>query len=406
MYYQKLKNQMSNFYLLSIFLFLNIACDSIGEVKNDTAEKVEKKIIVGASQTNAYLNLLKGKKVGVLVNQTSVIGNSHLVDTLTSLGINIKMAFAPEHGFRGNEDAGAHVKDAIDPKTGIKIFSIYGKNKRPSSELLEQVDIVVFDIQDVGCRFYTYISSMHYMMEACAEANKPFIVLDRPNPNGMYIDGPVLDLKFKSFVGMHPIPILHGLTVGELAQMINGEQWLRNKKKCNLTVIPVLNYNHNMSYELPIQPSPNLPNTQSILLYPSLCFFEATPVSIGRGTLFPFQVIGYPNKELGDFQFTPKSIPGAASNPVLKDEACFGQDLRVVKKGGLNLSYILEWNKKFKIIEEKSIISKNKWMDLLSGTDALRIAIEQGKSEKEIRLSWESDLNSYKLMREKYLLYQ
>ncbi|NME68959.1 exo-beta-N-acetylmuramidase NamZ family protein [Flammeovirga aprica] len=390
--------------LFPFLILVNLACTAETKTIKEQ-EEATPEIIVGAAQTQSYLPLLEGKKVGVLVNQTSTIGDVHLVDSLVALGVDIQMIFAPEHGFRGKEDAGAHVDDAIDPSTGIKIYSIYGKNKRPSPELLEQVDLVIFDIQDVGCRFYTYISSMHYMMEACAEAGKQMLVLDRPNPNGMYIDGPVLDLKFKSFVGMHQIPILHGLTVGELAQMINGEQWLRNKNKCDLTVIPVKNYDHQMPFRLPVKPSPNLPNDQSILLYPSLCFFEATPVSIGRGTSFPFQVIGYPNQKLGDFEFTPKSTPGAATNPVLKDQLCFGEDLRNEKRGGLQLSYIIEWNKKFNAEESKSIISKNKWMDLLCGTDQVRLALDKGKTEAEIKNAWKEDLDKYKLMRKKYLLY-
>ncbi|MBB3698836.1 DUF1343 domain-containing protein [Flammeovirga yaeyamensis] len=387
-------------YLLVSILF---SCQASDE-KKEVIQK-PKEIIVGAEQTETYLPLLKDKKVGLLVNQTSQIQGRHIVDSLYALGVNIEMIFAPEHGFRGDEDAGAHVKDAVDPKTGVKIYSIYGKNKRPSPELLKQVDIVLFDIQDVGCRFYTYISSMHYMMEACQEANIPMLVLDRPNPNGMYIDGPVLKEEFSSFVGMHPIPILHGLTVGELAKMINGEKWLRSEEECDLTVVPVKNYDHSMAYSLPVKPSPNLPNDQSILMYPSLCFFEATPVSIGRGTDFPFQVIGYNNKEMGEFTFTPRSIEGAASNPVLKGEQCFGEDLRKVAEGGLDLSYIIKWNEQFKKETNESVISKKKWMDLLSGTDQLRKQIEEGKSEKKIKISWKSDLDNYKSMRNKYLIY-
>ncbi|AZQ62333.1 DUF1343 domain-containing protein [Flammeovirga pectinis] len=380
-----------------------LSCTSTDKTDKNKGEP--KEIIVGAAQTEDYLTLLKDKKVGVLVNQTSTIGSTYLVDSLVNLGVDIKMIFAPEHGFRGKADAGAHVKDGVDEKTGIKIYSIYGKNKRPSPELLKEVDVVIFDIQDVGCRFYTYISSMHYMMEACAEANKKLIILDRPNPNGMYIDGPVLKKEFTSFVGMHAIPILHGLTVGELAQMINGERWLRNKNICDIEVIKVKNYNHEMTYSLPIKPSPNLPNDQSIKLYPSLCFFEATPVSIGRGTDFPFQVIGYPNDSLGVFTFTPRSIEGAASNPVLKGELCYGEDLRTEEKGGLQLEYIVNWYNLYKKYEGKSVITKKKWMDLLSGTDALRLAIEEGQSEDQIKKSWESELQKYKQMRAKYLIY-
>ncbi|NLR92703.1 exo-beta-N-acetylmuramidase NamZ family protein [Flammeovirga agarivorans] len=388
-----------------IFMMISLfSCEVSSSDKKEIKEK-PLEIITGAQQLSEYIDLLKGKKVGLLVNQTSQIDGIHLVDSLQNLGVHLEMIFAPEHGFRGNADAGAHVKDGIDQKSGVKIFSIYGKNKRPAPELLQQVDIVLFDIQDVGCRFYTYISSMHYMMEACAEANVPFLVLDRPNPNGMYIDGPVLNEKFKSFVGMHKIPILHGLTVGELAKMINGEKWLRGERTCDLTVIKVKNYDHSMAYSLPVKPSPNLPNDQSILLYPSLCFFEATPVSIGRGTDFPFQVIGYTNEKLGEFTFTPRSIKGAATNPVLKGEECFGQDLRTIKKGGLDLSYIVDWNKKFLSMEQKSVISKEKWMDLLCGTDQVRVMINEGKSIEEIKLSWIEELDIYKTLREKYILY-
>lgn len=396
---------MSKLFIYTLLILGSFSCKAETETDKKN-EEVVPEILVGAEQTNEYLPLLKGKKVGVLVNQTSTIEDQHLVDSLVTLGVDIQMIFAPEHGFRGNEDAGALVEDDIDPSTGIKIYSIYGKNKRPSPELLKKVDIVIFDIQDVGCRFYTYISSMHYMMEACAEAGKEMLVLDRPNPNGMYIDGPVLDMKFKSFVGMHQIPILHGLTVGELAQMINGELWLRNKGNCNLKVIKVKNYDHSMPFSLPIKPSPNLPNDQSILLYPSLCFFEATPVSIGRGTEFPFQVIGYPNHKMGQFEFTPKSTPGAASNPVLKDQLCFGKDLRNEDKGGLQLAYIIDWNNKFKKEEGKSVISKNKWMDLLCGTDQVRLALNEGKTETEIRNDWKVGLDAYKEVRNKYLLYK
>ncbi|OHX65314.1 exo-beta-N-acetylmuramidase NamZ family protein [Flammeovirga pacifica] len=396
---------MKNF----ITVVLTLIIFSCSASKQDNTAEAQKEstppIIVGAEQTEKYVPYIKGKKIGLLVNQTSTIKGIHIVDSLHNRGLDIQMIFAPEHGFRGNEDAGAHVKDGIDPSTGVKIYSIYGKNKRPSPDLLKEVDIIIFDIQDVGCRFYTYISSMHYMMEACQEAGVPLLILDRPNPNGMYIDGPVLKKEFTSFVGMHPIPILHGLTVGELARMINGEKWLRTKKECELTIIPVLNYNHAMEYSLPIKPSPNLPNDQSIKLYPSLCFFEATPVSIGRGTDFPFQVIGYNNKTMGEFNFSPRSIKGAASNPVLKDQKCYGEDLRNVQQGGLDLSYIIGWNEKFSENEKKSVISKNKWMDLLSGTDSLRIMIDQKKSQKEIKDSWQKDLKTYKQIRKNYLIY-
>ncbi len=360
------------------------------------------KLSLGIEQPD-FLPKLAGKRVGLLVNQTSVINNQHLADYLVESGVNVKLIFAPEHGFRGEADAGADIHDDVDPKTGIKIYSIYGDNKRPSPELLKQVDVVVFDIQDVGCRFYTYISSMHYMMEACAEAGKQMIVLDRPNPNGAYIDGPIWEEKYKHFVGMHPIPILHGLTVGELALMINGEGWLRNNSRCDLTVVPMKNYHHEQPYSLPIKPSPNLPNDQAIKLYPSLCFFEATVASIGRGTNFPFQVIGYPKVELGSFGFTPRSTVGA-TDPVLKDQLCYGQYLGHVEEGGLNIDYIHRWyhNCKQYGIE---LINRPDWLDKLAGNSSLRIGLESNLTPSQIKSQWQSGLQQYRKLRQRYLLY-
>ncbi|GAA4829932.1 DUF1343 domain-containing protein [Algivirga pacifica] len=403
-----MNNKRLTFFITTVVSLFLASC-----INGNSTEKDNKKepstvqqgpIKVGAEQLEAYLPLLKGKKVGMLVNQTSTIANTHLVDTLYALGVDIQYIFAPEHGFRGDADAGAHIKDSKDPKTGVEIISIYGKNKKPSADLMKELDVVLFDIQDVGVRFYTYISSMHYMMEACAENNKEMLVLDRPNPNGDYVDGPILDMNFQSFVGMHPIPIVHGLTVGELAKMINGEKWLEGEKTCELTVIPVKNYTHKMAYSLPIKPSPNLPNDQSIRLYPSICFFEATPVSIGRGTDFPFQVIGYKEKGMGSFTFKPRSIPGAAKNPKLKGEECYGVDLRQVETKGFSLNYLLEWHRKFENKGEK-LFTRASFMDKLSGTDQLRKQVEEGKSEEEIRDSWAPSLQVYKAMRKKYLLY-
>ncbi|MEH0158207.1 DUF1343 domain-containing protein [Limibacter armeniacum] len=394
-------------YILAVGMIAMLACGSTKsqeQVKESNVQTQQERIVMGAEQLDMYLPQLKGKRVGLLVNQTSRIDNVHLVDSLHSLGVNLQYIFAPEHGFRGDADAGAHISDSKDSKTGVEIISIYGKNKKPGPEYMDQLDVVVFDIQDVGARFYTYISSMHYMMEACAESGTKMMVLDRPNPNGDYVDGPILEPSQKSFVGMHPIPIVHGLTVGELALMINDEGWLEGGKSCDLTVIPAKNYDHSRAYSLPVKPSPNLPNDVAIRLYPSICFFEATPVSIGRGTDFPFQVIGYNDTTMGDFTFTPRSIQGAASNPILKGEKCYGDDLRGIANSKFTLQYILTWHKMFK---EKGmdLFSRAKWMDKLSGTDKLRKQIEAGMTEEEIKESWEPELKAYNEIRRKYLLY-
>lgn len=367
-----------------------------------------KRIVVGAEQLDYYLPLLKNKQVGLVVNQTSQVDDNHLVDVLLKNNINIKTIFAPEHGFRGNKDAGEKFDSTIDSKTGISLVSLYGKNRKPSQDIMKSLDVIIFDIQDVGVRFYTYISTMHYMMEAAAEAGIEFIVLDRPNPNGAFVDGPVLEEKFRSFVGMHPIPLMHGMTVGELAQMIKGEGWLQSKANLKLTVIKVKTYHQHYQrdyqYRLPIKPSPNLPNAQAIALYPSLAFFEATPVSIGRGTAFPFQVIGHDNVHLGKFSFTPHSILGAASKPKLMNKELRGQDLRHAESEGLDLKYLLSWYKAFK---EKNIIFFNSpnFMDKLAGTDKLRKAIIAGDSVQQIKLSWQDDLTHFKKLRKPYLLY-
>ena len=366
---------------------------------------------VGAEQPALYLPQLQGKRVGLVVNQTSVVNGQHLVDFLLSKKVNVSVIFAPEHGFRGDRDAGEKFSDTLDKKTGVPLVSIYGKSKKPSREVMASVDIIIFDIQDVGVRFYTYISSMHYMMAAANEANIEFMVLDRPNPNGMYIDGPVLEAQFQSFVGMHPIPLLHGLTVGELARMIVGESWLtpqssiESENRLELTVIPVANYHHGMSYSLAIKPSPNLPNDNSIALYPSLAFFEATPVSIGRGTQLPFQVIGHDSISLGDYTFTPISTPGAALTPKLMNKTLTGINLISSNQTGLSLSYLLEWYQEF-TGKEHTFFIHPKFMDKLAGTDKLRKAIETGHSEQQIKQSWQQDLAKYRLLREQYLLYR
>jgi uncharacterized protein YbbC (DUF1343 family) len=361
-----------------------------------------------ADNTEKYISKLRGKTVGIVANQTSMVGKKHLVDTLLSLGVTIKAVFAPEHGFRGNADAGEKVKDAKDPRTGLPIISLYGKNMKPSANQLEGIDVIVFDIQDVGARFYTYISTMSYMMEACAEQKIPFIVLDRPNPNGHYIDGPILDTSFRSFVGMHPVPVVHGLTMGEYALMVNGEGWLKGGVKCDLEVVKMEGYGRLMPYILPEKPSPNLPNMRSIYLYPSTCFFEGTVVSEGRGTPFPFQLFGYPNMRGGDTTFTPVAITGASSDPKFKNVKCNGISLATVSTDSIRLEgeIQLEWLlKAYSGYPEKEKFFNAKFFDLLAGSSQLRKQIEAGKTEAEIRESWKLGLEKFKLVRAKYLLY-
>ena len=373
-------------------------------------------IIVGAEQMSLYLPMLQNKRVGLVVNQTSMVADIHLVDVLIDNGIDVQAIFAPEHGFRGNHDAGEKFNSSIDKKTGVPLVSIYGKNRKPSADIMAKLDVVVFDIQDVGVRFYTYISSMHYMMESSADAGVTFIVFDRPNPNGAFVDGPLLEPEFTSFVGLHKIPLLHGMTVGELAQMFLGEGWLNSphdsqpnsqltsRKALTLKIINMKNYQRSMLYSLPIKPSPNLPNDIAINLYPSLGFFEATPISIGRGTKFPFQVIGHNKISLGQFAFMPVSTPGAALKPKLMNEKLVGQDLRNSKIRGLDLSFIIEWHKAFKA-KNIEFFTRASFMDKLSGTDQLRKAIIAGKTADEIQLSWQENLAKFKTMRKPYLLY-
>lgn len=362
----------------------------------------QQKILTGADQLDQLLPKLKGKRVGLLVNNTSRVGNTHLVDTLKQLGVNIRKIYSPEHGFRGKADAGELVGDETDPSTGIAIVSLYGKNKKATPEQLADVDVVVFDIQDVGARFFTYISSMHYMMEACAENHKILIVLDRPNPNGSYIDGPVLNMSLKSFVGMHPIPIAHGLTVGELARMINGEGWLSEHLTCTLDVIAVKNYTHHTPYHIPVKPSPNLPNDHAIAMYPTTCLFEGTVLSVGRGTTFPFEVAGHPNLKGFDFQFTPTSIVGMAKNPPLENMVCYGLDLRQISAPKrVSLTYLIQLYNAFPD-KEKFF---NSYFNTLAGTTELKEQIKKGLSEKAIRKSWEPGLHAYRAMRKKYVMY-
>ena len=365
-------------------------------------------IKVGANQTENYLRLLKGKRVGVVGNQSSVIfkkgGYTHLVDSLLSSNIAVKKVFSPEHGFRGTADAGEKIKDGIDTKTGVPIISLYGDNKKPKPEQLKGLDILVFDIQDVGVRFYTYISTLHYVMEACAEANIPMLILDRPNPNGQFVDGPILEKTHTSFVGMHPIPIAHGMTIGEYAKMINGEKWLNNGVQCEITVIPMENYNHQMTYSLPIKPSPNLPNDQAIVLYPSLCFFEGTNVSVGRGTNKQFQIFGSPelDKNYFTYSFTPEPNEGAKTPPQ-QGKLCYGRDLSKTNvNAGLNLEYLIE---AYAHSANKSKFF-NSFFVKLAGTSKLQDQIQKGLSEKDIKATWAKGLEEFKQVRKAYLLYK
>ncbi len=334
---------------------------------------------------------LKAKQIALVVNQSSLVGDTHLVELLLQQGLDVKTIFSPEHGFRGTADAGAKVDNSIESQTDITVQSLYGTNKKPTAETLRDIDLLIFDLQDVGVRYYTYLSTLHYVMEAAAEQNIPLLLLDRPNPNGAYVDGPVLDKNYQSFVGMHPIPLLHGMTLGELALMIKGEAWINKAEQLKLYVLPVKNYQRDMPYDLPVRPSPNLPNAQAVALYPSLGFFEATPLSVSRGTDFPFQLLGYTNPPLGSFAFSPVAKAGAALNPPLKNQLVLGLDLREVKAGGLDLSYLLQAQAVFAKYQLKLFNSPD-FMDKLSGTDKLRRQIEQGWSEAQIRQSCQSEL--------------
>lgn len=373
----------------------------------NTAEVVQPTLSVGAENTRAISGLCRDKKVAVVTNQTGMIRNMHLVDSLLLLGIDIKMVFAPEHGFRGDVPDGEHIADGKDPKTGLPLVSLYGKNKKPSPEQLKGIDVLIFDIQDVGARFYTYISTLHYVMEAAAENGKSVLVLDRPNPNGHYVDGPVLKKGFESFVGMHPVAMVHGMTVGEYAQMINGEGWLAGSKKCKLTVIPCQGYDHNVHYRLPVRPSPNLPNMTSVYLYPSLALFEGTEVSVGRGTDKPFQQIGIPEFTKGNHNFTPVSIANASVNPPQKGKVCIGFDLSAADEhqnlNQVNLEWLLTMYKNAP--SKDTFFLKSGFFNKLAGNEGLMKQIVAGKTEVEIRASWQLDLAQFKVVREKYLLY-
>jgi uncharacterized protein YbbC (DUF1343 family) len=416
-----MKFEFKNTFLFILILLFSFGCSSVKKSKVESRKsKVESRkskglesetssqkiknlaLKTGAENYTAYLPLLANKKIGIVTNPTGIVENKkHLVDFLLDNKVDLQKIYAPEHGFRGTADAGEVIKDGKDIKTNLPIISLYGNNKKPKPEQLADIDIMIFDIQDVGARFYTYISTLHYVMEACAENNIELLVLDRPNPNGSIIDGPVLEMEHKSFVGMHPIPVLHGMTIGEYAKMINGEKWLANGLTCNLTVIPCANYKRDMPYSLPVKPSPNLPNDQSINLYASLCFFEGTNVSVGRGTEKQFQIYGSPFLVKTDFSFTP--IPNfGAKEPMHKDVLCYGEDLTKIKQvSRLELKWLI---KAYSNTSDKAVFF-NDFFTKLAGTKILRNQIEAGMTEKEIRNTWKEGLEQFKEMRKKYLIY-
>ena len=384
---------MIRIWVLSIFLLGLSTCE---------AQKTKAWTSVGAEQLDELLPILKDKRVGLVVNNTSLVGKTHLADTLVALKVQVKRIFGPEHGFRGDAADGEHVKDEIDSKTGVPVVSLYGKNYKATADQVKDLDILIFDIQDVGARFYTYISTMHYLMETCAENNKQLIILDRPNPNGSYVDGPIMQPGLKSFVGMHPIPITHGMTVGEFAQMINGEGWLAGGKKCNLSVIKMKNWKHEDDYSLPVRPSPNLPNDQAIRLYPSICLFEGTVISLGRGTPMPFQILGNPELKDMTFTFTPVPIKGVSIEPPLKDKLCYGMDLRSITPARkVDLQFLLLFYQKYP--DKEKFFTP--YFDKLAGTAQLKQQIKDGLSEEQIRASWKPGLDAFKAKRKNYLLY-
>ncbi|MCL2435020.1 MAG: DUF1343 domain-containing protein [Lentimicrobiaceae bacterium] len=366
-------------------------------------------IVTGAEQTERYFPLLQHKKVAVCFNPTSIIGTTHLVDTLKSAKIDVVKIFAPEHGFRGEAEAGATIQSSVDAKTGISIVSLYGRNKKPTAEQLKDVEIIVFDMQDVGCRFFTYISTLHYLMEAAAAQQIPILILDRPNPNGYFVDGPVLEEKYKSFVGMHPVPVVHGMTIGEYAQMINGEKWLENDLVCELHIVECKNYTHQDRYSLPVKPSPNLGTDEAIYLYPSLCLFEGTDISLGRGTNKPFQIFGHPALTMGDYYFTPEPIKGVSENPPQKGKKCRGVDLtneakiHLQSNNSFNITYLIAAYNHFP--KEMKFFTSPDFFDKLAGNSTLRWQIINGRTEEEIRASWQPALEKFKKTRSKYLIY-
>ncbi|NDW12512.1 DUF1343 domain-containing protein [Bacteroides sp. 214] len=364
-------------------------------------------VVVGAEQTNEYFSILKNKRIAIFSNHTGMVGDKHLLDVLVENKLNVVAIFSPEHGFRGSADAGEHVSSSVDEKTGVPILSLYDGNLgRPSEANMRKFDILVVDIQDVGLRFYTYYASMVRLMDACAEFNRKVLILDRPNPNGHYVDGPILDMKYKSGVGWLPIPVVHGMTLGELALMVNGERWLPASRVCDLTVIKCKNYTHQTLYRLPIPPSPNLPNMTSVYLYPSTCYFEATPVSLGRGTSLPFQVYGHPNMTGYSFDFTPRSIPGAKNPPQL-NKKCYGVDLshlsdEEIWRKGINLEYVIDAYRNLNMGDHFF----RSFFELLMGTDYVRKMIKEGKSADEIKEMWKEDVEKFKVQRRPYLLYE
>ena len=385
--------------VITSLLFCITLCTNAQKTNNS-------RIAVGAEQTSEYFPILKNKKIAVFSNHTGMIGNKHTIDVLLENKLNVVAIFSPEHGFRGNADAGEHDSSSVDSKTGVPILSLYdGKAGRPSEESMRKFDVLLVDIQDVGLRFYTYYISMVKLMDACAEYNRKMIILDRPNPNGHYVDGPILDMKYKSGVGWLPIPVVHGMTLGELALMVNGEKWLPASKECDVTVIKCKNYTHHSLYQLPVAPSPNLPNMKAIYLYPSTCYFEATPVSLGRGTSLPFQIYGHPNMRGYDYAFTPKSVPGAKNPPQL-DKLCYGKDLsglsdKEIWEKGVDLSYVIDAYTNLNMGEHFF----RPFFELLIGTDYVRKMIIQGKSADEIKAMWKDDVEKFKVQRKPYLLY-
>lgn len=397
------------FQILVIFVFTT-SCHS-HEVKtehnNDTIVEVNQ-ILTGAEHTELYFPIIENRNIGIVTNQTGIIGKTNIIDSLFSAGFNIVKIFAPEHGFRGHAEAGEKIKTDIDPLTGISVVSLYGSNFKPKQTDLKDIDIMIFDIQDVGVRFYTYISTMHYIMEACAEANIPLLILDRPNPNGFYIDGPVLQPEFKSFIGMHPIPVVHGMTTGELALMINGEGWLQNGIQCDLTIIPVSGYTHMTLYKIPVAPSPNLQSMEAIYLYPSICLFEGTVMSVGRGTDRPFEIFGHPLYPLKTFSFIPESRPGFAAKPPYMNEICYGLDLKsyadsIILSPGLELKWLMD---SYQALHTKTSFFQNSMFDKLTGSSKLRLQIMEGKSQKEIIEQWQPELEAFRQKRKNYLLYE
>lgn len=387
--------------------FALLLAGALSWVASAHAQKLPTPVTVGAERMELLLPTLQGKRVALMVNQSSLVGSTgtHLVDTLLSQGINIVRLFVPEHGLRGKVDAGKNVRSGVDEKTGLPVVSLYGQRKRPTPEMLADIDLLVFDLQDVGTRFYTYISSMHYLMEACAEEGKTFVVCDRPNPND-FIDGPILEPDCRSFIGVDPLPVAHGLTVGELALMIDGERWLRGGNTCHVKVIPMAGWSHGDPYELPVRPSPNLPNSRSIELYPSLCFFEATIMSVGRGTSKPFQAIGYPDKRFGSIVYTPQIKIGEDSNPRHKGKLCYGTDYTSVSlpKRQIALDPLLDYYRKADSLGLQ-LINQRQLFDLLAGTKKLRQQLSSGLSEEEIRASWQAGLKAFQAKRAHYLLY-